>query len=513
MTQREPQHTREEVVVTSRVLEDRQRRRQTLAQARSWLLHLGALVRQLAVHDPHNTSVVQALGQLYADLQALQGGGMHATTFVFAEGHAFADGVWIRCTGRAWETSESLTQSLQVMHARGIIFEAGLGQAGMLAAAQQLRSALRPNQSYPKGFDPQIPGVRLIAEKDEDESENDRAAFRRMALDLVRDGLQAADGDALKRLDIYTRRRQRALVLRLVQIAEETPEDLLTLTSLRDPSMPPAAHSLMVCVLCICLGRLMDLRRRDLLRVGIAALNHNVGHSLVPPAVFSVPRAATAQERAVIEEHPLAGARYLLEQYGFEPAIVERAVASAEHHRGANGGGYPKLVAHVAHPFAHLIAVCDVFDALTRPRPQRAAYPPDQAVKLVRREAGTRLDPLVVRTLLRLLGKFPPGSLVELDTGEYAVVVGPGRGRHPLTRPRVLLLTDDEGYEIEPFIVVDLGERHPRRRAWLRTIVRTRDPARMTAPVSQYLFADRLEKPVERLDSDDPTLAGRSADA
>jgi hypothetical protein len=177
-------------------------------------------------------------------------------------------------------------------------------------------------------------------------------------------------------------------------------------------------------------------------------------------------------------------------------------VASIEHHRWAEGGGYPNLVRHEPHVFARIIAVSDVFDALCQQRPFRECYPPDQSIKLVGRFAGAQLDPALVRTLLRMLGKYPPGSLVELDTGEYALVLGPGRGAQPLNRPRVLLLTDDEGYEIEPFLAVDLGERHPRRRAWLRTVMRARDPRKLSQPVSAYLLADRLDVPPERLDLD-----------
>jgi HD-GYP domain-containing protein (c-di-GMP phosphodiesterase class II) len=287
-------------------------------------------------------------------------------------------------------------------------------------------------------------------------------------------------------------------------MAEETPDDLLALTVMRDPSLPTKAHNMMVCIYSVCLGRLMDLARKDLLRLGMAALNHNLGETLLPEEIFAADRELLPHERSRVEQHPVLGMAHLLNHYGFGAPIVERALASVEHHMRFDGeGGYPFPTGREQHLFSRIIAVADVFDALCSARPHRAAFPPDQAVKLVSKQANRQLDPVIVRRLLWLVGRYPPGSLVELDTGEWGLVLSPGQGAYPMVRPRVLLISDEDGYELEMPIAVDLGERHPRRRAWLRTIARTGDPVAMGVHVASYFFGDRLELEPGRLDADE----------
>jgi hypothetical protein len=99
---------------------------------------------------------------------------------------------------------------------------------------------------------------------------------------------------------------------------------------------------------------------------------------------------------------------------------------------------------------------------------------------------------------------------VELDTDELAIVLGPGLGLTPLKRPRVLLITDERRGELEEPELVDLGDRYRRRRAWKRTIVRTRDPEKLGVFPASYMFASRVEHPPERLDSDDLSLLARA---
>jgi HD-GYP domain-containing protein (c-di-GMP phosphodiesterase class II) len=485
---------------------DRERRRQVLADARQFLLNFGSLVRQLMVHDASNNAVVQVLRATFESLAALRA---HSGSLVvvFTEGHTFANGVWVRSTGRAWEASVFLTETLEKLRGRGFIIEPECGINELLKFTQLIRAWAKANQRREE-LDEEIgiPGVRLILLRENDE-EGSRAQLRDAAIEVFQEGLHAVGREQVATLDVYMRRRQRSLVLRLVQMAEENPEDLLLLTTLRDPTLPPATHALSVCILSIALGRLLDLRRRDLVRLGVVALNHNVGEALVPEEYFTIERELTHEEREVVEAHPLLGMRHLLEHYGFDLQIVERAIASAEHHLRVDGTGYPVIGHEGPHVFSRIIAVADVFNALANMRPYRPAYPPDQAMKLVRRQAVSLLDPLLVRTLVRLVGRYPPGSLVELDTGEYGLVLGPGRGADPLHRPRVLLLTDTDGFELEEFVCVDLGERHPRRRAWLRTIVRTRDPRRLGRSVSSYLLADRIEHAPSRMDNDEPAKA------
>lgn len=489
---------------------DRARRKAVVQIARRFLTRLGGLARQLQVHADTNNAVQSVLDEVHDDFTRLLGNGK-AAVLVFAEGHTFVNGVWVRTTGRTWEAALYLTDALDRRNARGIRLTRECGRAELLQATHLIReSAAWREPTDAREEDIGVRGVRLLLKPEETESDQDRAKFREAASEVFKEALLALDRKAAPVLNVYQRRRQRALVLRLVQMAEETPEDLLILTTVRDATLPAVAHNLMATILSISLGRLMDLRRRDLVRLGVCALNHNVGEALLPDGLIALTRTLSDDERAHLQRHPLMGMRHLLEHYGYDIPIIERALASAEHHISFDGSeGYPALGHGAPHVFARMIAVSDMFNALVSERPQRKGFPPDQAMKLVTRKSASLLDPMLVRLFVRMIGRYPPGSLVELDTGEYGLVIGPGQGLDPLQRPRVLLLTDPDGFQLDKPVVTDLGERHPRRRAWLRTVARTRDPGNLAAPVSRYLFADRIEQVPQNLDSADEALVRR----
>ena len=481
---------------------DRERRREVARLSRSFLIHLDTLARNLVVHDPSNAAVRQLLEALQIDLVAL-----HAMegdiAIVFAEGHAFVNGVWVRATQRAYEAAQLLTAGLADLEGRGFVLQKDIASLqGLVGLARLLRVDRRSQSDEARRSAVRdLPGVRLVPLSRADEGRLGSATARENAVKVLREGIETLSRTELANLDLYMRRRQRALVRNLVQLAEDTPEELLEITAIRDATMPPSAHNLMVAIYAVAIGRSMDLGRRDLMRLGVAALNHNLGEGAVQGALFALPRKLTASERLEVEQHPLLGLEHLLTHYGYGAATVARALVSAEHHVHWDGsGGYPFASFEPRHLFSRIVACCDAFDALCAARPQRPAYPPDQAVKLVLRWAGRQLDPLIARALVRLVGKYPPGSLVELDSGEWAIVVGPGRGATPLERPRVLLIADEDGFEHPTPMLVDLGERSPRRRAWLRTIVRARDAAGMNVRVARYLLADRLEVPPVLLD-------------
>ncbi len=485
-------------------VQDRARRREITRRARDFLVQMDTLGRLLRIHDASNEAVRDGLERLSETVVALQMEG--SVALVFAEGHTFVNGVWVRASQRAWEAGLIITRRLEALRARGLILEPGMTPDSLLRLSRVLSVDMlqRGLDGGLEAFD--VDGAQVVPlPTAADQARAGRSEHRARAMEIFREGLLTISRKELRKLDLYMRRRQRSLVQTLVQLSEDDPEELLALTAVRDPKLPPAAHTLNVGVLSIAMGRALGLGRPDLMRLGMAALGHNVGEALVDQALFDTERALTPAERGELERHPLLGMKHQLVHYGFAPSALDRALVSAEHHlHWDGGGGYPYRAPHSPHLFSRIVAVTDVFDALCSPRPHRAAYTPDQAIKLVRRESGSQFDPDIVRTLTRMVGRYPPGSLVELDTAEWAVVLGPGAGARPLTRPRVLLISDEDGFSLPAPIAVDLGERHHRRRAWLRTIVRALAPQRLGIRVPPLLFVDRVDKPPVKLDHDVP---------
>ena len=485
--------------------DERLQRGRIVQHAREFLMHLDAMGRQLTIYDPGNAAVRQSLERLIEDIRALQAE-TGEIALAFADGHAFVNGVWVRASRRTWEAAVNLTERLKGLGSRGLVLEEGVADVVILELAQLLRKQ-RPGEDLEalEARADRLQGVRLLPLPSQaDLARMGNSAARQEAVDVFREGLLTLSDADLATLDLFLRRRQRALVKRLVALCEESPEEALALTAMRDPSLPAQAHSLMVCIYAVTLGRQLDLSRRTLVRLGVAALSHNLGEALVDSELFSAARELSPGERGELESHTVRGALHVVTHHGLAAPALERALASLEHHVHHDGrGGYPYKTTRPAHLFSRIIAVADVFDALSQERPWRKAWAPDQAVKLVLRRAGRQLDPVLVRAMVKLIGRYPPGSLVELDTGVHAVVLGPGKGLRPLERPRVLLITDERGQRLRTPVAVDLGERHPKRRAWLRTVVRARNPELLGEPVARLLFGPRLETPPGRMDIDE----------
>ena len=125
---------------------------------------------------------------------------------------------------------------------------------------------------------------------------------------------------------------------------------------------------------------------------------------------------------------------------------------------------------------AELVAVADCYDAIARPRVyRRTRFLPHQILELFLRESGTGFDPLLVKVFIGMIGVYPLGSLVALDTGEIGIVTQIPEDIALITRPTVCLLKHDDGYQREQ--TVSLTAVDPDSGAYLRTITNPLDPA------------------------------------
>jgi HD-GYP domain-containing protein (c-di-GMP phosphodiesterase class II) len=216
-------------------------------------------------------------------------------------------------------------------------------------------------------------------------------------------------------------------------------------------------HMTNVAVLAMALGARAGLARRELLELGAAAACADVGMAAVPVELRERAGPLTAAERAVVAAHALHGAEALLAADGGSLQNHALAVVAATHHAAgpadAAGKAGPEPSLH-----ASLVAVVDAYDALTTERPWRPAFGHAEALREVCSAAAGHA-PLLARLFAAVLGVFPAGTLVELTTGEVAVVVEQSLAPGQEARPRVkLLVAKPAGAEGQ---VIDLAERAP----------------------------------------------------
>jgi len=126
----------------------------------------------------------------------------------------------------------------------------------------------------------------------------------------------------------------------------------------------------------------------------------------------------------------------------FSPVLLRRLVVAFEHHIAFDGSGYPEaLRGGKTDLFTRIVAIVDAFDAMTTRRPARQAMPPDEALRNLLSNAGTRYDPLVLKVFVNTVGIYPVGTVLQLSNGMYGMVVITGRSPH-LDRPKVKVIAD-----------------------------------------------------------------------
>jgi len=194
--------------------------------------------------------------------------------------------------------------------------------------------------------------------------------------------------------------------------------------------------------------RRYDQIDRQLTKLGVGLLLHDVGKLSIPAAILNKPGPLDFEEQELMRTHPLVGIDLL-------PGDVVGPLAKSvvrSHHERWDGSGYPEALVGLDVPeFARIAAVADVFDAITSQRVYAAARPPSVGVRTILDGSGILFDPTIVETFSKLVAPYPAGSEMVLADGRRAVVVSVREECMDLPLVRVL-----DG----PAAELDL-ERHP----------------------------------------------------
>lgn len=252
--------------------------------------------------------------------------------------------------------------------------------------------------------------------------------------------------------------RTKRLLQRIVDLMEEDDAALLGLTIVKSLANYTVTHAVNVAILSIAIGRSVGLHKRDLLRLGMAGLFHDLGQMDVPPDVLQQPRALTAQEWAAMQRHTLSGASRLLRS-GPLALMSDAALVALEHHMNVSGPGYPKASSgRETSLMSRIVHLADTYDALTSRRAYRShSVQPHHVVTWMLHDTKRQFDPLLVKHLVHTLGLYPPGSTVRLDSGCIGVVVRANRTPQLLGRPQVCILLETDGTAAESGVFVDLS--------------------------------------------------------
>lgn len=196
-------------------------------------------------------------------------------------------------------------------------------------------------------------------------------------------------------------------------------EMILPLLQLREFDEYTTTHSLNVSVLTMALAESLGLAQQDVRTFGIAGLLHDLGKVNVPEEILNKPGKLTDEERAIMQAHPAAGAKLIIES---GRRLDLAAAVAHEHHIMINGHGYPAChYRRDCHKASKLVHVCDVYDALRTRRPYREAWEADRVLTYIEERAGTEFEPDAAAAFVRMMRKVEGGiqrSPVQATNGE-----------------------------------------------------------------------------------------------
>src|SRR5439155_48525 len=222
---------------------------------------------------------------------------------------------------------------------------------------------------------------------------------------------------------------------------------LVGLTTLRDYDEYTFTHSVNVCIFSVALGRKLGLTKLQLYDLGMAALFHDVGKSRVPLEVLNKQGGLTDEEWRIMQAHPWLGVLTLFGLRGYGEIPYRGMIVAYEHHMKVDLTGYPKsLRGRDLSIYSKIVAVADGFDAATTRRVyQTVPIQPDQVLKEMWENPRRGYDPVIVKAFINLIGIYPVGTCVILDTYEVAIVHSANPDVSHVHRPVVRIVASPEG--------------------------------------------------------------------
>ncbi|NWF71980.1 MAG: DUF3391 domain-containing protein [Nitrospirae bacterium] len=271
-------------------------------------------------------------------------------------------------------------------------------------------------------------------------------------------------------------------VLTRVLDDDATMLNMLSLQKMKRFDRTLASHALDVCTLALIVAHDYGIVEAELEVLGAGALLHDIGYIRLPRNLYRRSHDLTDQERTVMQQHPALGLAILRDAKEDRSAVVRIVM---EHHECCDGSGFPhKLKGDSLSILAQLVGLVDIYDGMVSRRGGRPAMLPHDAIRQLFRLGDTGHYPKdLLQTMIGSLGVYPIGSLVLLNTGERAVVVGMNRTQR--LKPVVKVITGPQGGAFIVPIRIDLGAQASGTSA--RAITKVLDPLHERVNVAMFL--------------------------
>ncbi len=282
-------------------------------------------------------------------------------------------------------------------------------------------------------------------------------------------------------------RRVKRAVQGIVDQVMKNEASLVGLTTLRDYDDYTFTHSVNVCIFSVSIGKRIGLSKLQLYDLGLTALLHDVGKSRVPLEMINKTTALTEDEWRVMQAHPWYGLLTLFKLRGYGDLPYRSMIVAYEHHMKIDLSGYPKNIRpRQMSVFSKIVAVADGFDAATSRRSyQTNPIQPDEVLREMWENPRRGQDRVLVKGFINLLGVYPVGTCVILDTYDICIVHSANPDPRHLNRPIVRQVLTANGGHLTNGPLIDLSEGDGTGE-YKRSIIKVTDPAKYGLTPGDY---------------------------
>jgi HD-GYP domain-containing protein (c-di-GMP phosphodiesterase class II) len=452
---------------------------------------LALVIKTAQIHDMNNIAVLKAIHKLIELLNTLLF--EERITLQLMGEHFYINENRVRHTVEHISNFDFMLGELKKIGVGTIIFEDTLEEEDVKLLVSAVLKADNSETPF-ETFLEQLETVENLTIRELVEIKRDISEFekKRLIKKSYSNAVSIMKGvtDKIKTNERINLARSKRVIGSIVDhiVEQECQSTLIGMTAIKDYDEYTYFHSVNVSILSISLGNKIGLPRKMLADLGLAALFHDLGKVDIPIEVLNKPSKLSDDDWVVMKQHSWLGTAKILQFKGMNNASINIAIAAFEHHINVDNSGYPNVeTVFELELFTKIIAIADRYDAITSTRIySRTAYTPTDALSIMYNKFGNELDTSLMKMFIQMVGVYPIGCLVMLDTDELCLVVENNPNPDVIDRPRVLLITDSSGKTIEGR-EADLTERDTTG-SYLRSIAKTLDSAQYGIDLSEYLL-------------------------
>jgi len=284
-------------------------------------------------------------------------------------------------------------------------------------------------------------------------------------------------------------RKAKRLMQNTVNAVMQDDSTLLGLANIKNYDEYTFNHSVNVAIYAIALGQRIGVPKKHLSHLGMAGLFHDMGKTRIPKEVLNKAAKLSPEEWSMMRYHPVVGAEIIMRMKEWGELSTRMIEGAFEHHLRYDLTGYPRLTRKKKITlFGRIITIADFYDALVRPRVyNRFPYVSEKILGIMLERSGKDFDPTIVKVFINMIGIFPLGTLVLLNTNEMGIVTQIQEETELIDRPKVCLVYYKDG-EYRKGKVVDLKEMDEGTNSFKRSIVKTLDPNDYNINVAEFII-------------------------